>query len=254
MAVGVAGLLFIGPQSGFGAGARVDPASLDSGFCQMYNLNFQAAHKTFEAWQEVHPQDPLGASSNAAAYLFGEFERLHILDLDFFVQDRKLEKADGIAARVLVQSPSDRNALFARTFIDGLRGMYAALVEKKKLEALDFLKTSRSNAEKLIAVDSTYYDAYLAIGIENYLLGLRSAPTRWVLRLSGAQTSKEKGIANIKITAEKGSYLAPYARLLLVIAYLRDRDQKTAKKLLADLARAFPQNRLYQAELARLRS
>ena len=274
LAVGVAGLLFIGPQSGFSAGARIDPASLDSGFCQMYNLNFQAAHKTFEAWQEVHPEDPLGASSNAAAYLFGEFERLHILDLDFFVQDRKLEKADqllpdpnvkiafedelakadGIAARVLAQSPSDRNALFARTFIDGLRGMYAALVEKKKLEALDFLKTSRSNAEKLIAVDSTYYDAYLAIGIENYLLGLRSAPTRWVLRLSGAQTSKEKGIANIKITAEKGSYLAPYARLLLVIAYLRDRDQKTAKKLLADLARAFPQNRLYQAELARLRS
>lgn len=260
--------------SGLAANLAVDPASLNYGFRQMYNLDFQAAHKTFETWRETHPEDPMGAASTAAAYLFSEFERLHILDLDLFVQDRKLEKADevqpdpdikvafegelaradGIATKILAQSPADRNALFAKTLVDGLRGTYAALVDKKKREALNFLKTSRSTAEKLIAIDSAYYDAYLAIGIENYLLGLRSAPTRWMLRLSGAQTSKEKGIANIKITAEKGSYLAPFARLLLVIAYLRDHDQKAATKLLADLARDFPKNRIYQAELARLRS
>jgi hypothetical protein len=252
--------------------AAVDSTSLNYAFNQMYSLDFQTAHKMFENWQEMHPEDPLGPASNAAAYLFGEFERLHILEFDLFVQDRKLEKtdqllpdpnikaafegelarADSIAAKVLAQSSNDRNALFAKTLIDGLRGTYAALVEKKKRDALDFLKESRSNAEKLIAIDSTYYDAYLAIGIENYLLGIRSAPTRWVLRLSGAQTSKDKGLANIRITAEKGSYLAPYARLLLVIAYLRDHDRDAAKKLLVDLARDFPQNRLYQVELARL--
>ena len=51
------------------------------------------------------------------------------------------------------------------------------------------------------------------IGIENYILGIRSAPTRWALRLTGAQTNKEKGISNLKITAEQGRYLAPYARV-----------------------------------------
>jgi hypothetical protein len=116
------------------------------------------------------------------------------------------------------------------------------------------LKSSRSAAEKLIAIDPEYNDAYLAFGIENYVLGLRSAPSRWVLRLTGAQTNKEKGIQNLRITAEKGRYLAPYARLLLAIACLRDQDRNTAKKLLADLVRDFPQNRRYQSELARLRS
>ncbi len=274
LAFGFAGLLFTGSRSGFSAGAPVDPASLESGFRQIYNLDFPAAHRTFETWQEVHPEDPLGPAANAAVYLFAEFERLHILDLSLFIEDQQtdsgnqlrpdpsikaafdgeLMKADGLAAKVLAQSSKDPNALFAKTLISGLRGTYAALVEKKKRDALDFLKASRSNAEKLIAIDPAYYDAYLAIGIENYVLGLRSAPARWVLRLSGSQTNKEKGMANLKITAEKGSYLAPYARLLLVIAYLRDQDWKTAKKLLVDLARDFPQNRLYQAELARLRS
>jgi len=117
---------------------------------------------------------------------------------------------------------------------------------------VQLLTSSRQTAERLIRIDPDYHDAYLAIGIENYLLGLRSAPARWMLQLSGAQTNKQKGIASLKVTAEKGRYLGPYARLLLVIAALRDRDRSTAKKLLADLAREFPRNGLYQTELARL--
>ena len=266
-------VLFIVFLSGYAAAAATEPESLEAGFRHMYNLDFAAAHQTFETWQELHPDDPLGAAANAAAYLFAEFERLQILELDLFTEKRDLKdgkqiadpeiketfeaelaKADDVAAKVLAQTPDDCNAMFARTLTDGLRGNYAALVEKENGKGLGFLKASRANAEKLIALDPAYYDAYLAIGIENYLLGLRSAPTRWFLRLSGAQTNKEKGIASLKITADKGRYLRPYARLLLAIAALRDRDRSTAKKLLADLAREFPENRLYQIELGRLRS
>ena len=249
-----------------------DPMSLDTGFRHMYNLEFESAHKTFEAWQEQYPDDPMGAASNAAAYLFGEFERLRILELNLFIDNKKLDdlkikpdpkvkvafeaelaKADDIAERILTRSADDPNALFAKVLSDGLRGDYAALIAQQTRAGLNFLKSSRSLAEKLLAVDPDCHDAYLALGIENYLLGLRSAPTRWFLRLSGAQTNKDKGIEYLKITAEKGRYLGPYARLLLAIAALRDQDKTTAKKLLSDLAREFPHNRLYQIELARVR-
>lgn len=253
-------------------GAYSDVASLEAGFRQMYNLEFAAAHKTFEAWQERHPDDPLGAASNAAAYLFTEFDRMHVLELSLFTDNRRFEesnklspdpqikaafeaqlgKADEIADKILAQASDDRNALFAKVLSDGLRADYKALVEKRTRDGLGFLKLSRTTAEKLISVDPDYHDAYLALGIENYVLGIRSAPTRWMLRLSGAQTSKDKGITNLKITAEKGRYLAPYARVLLAIAALRDQDISTAKKLLVELAREFPQNRLYNVELARL--
>jgi hypothetical protein len=270
LACGVAGVI-VSLQYVY-AGTVHKPESLNEGFRYMYNLDFSAAHRFFETWQKVHPEDPLGAASNAAAYLFSEFERLHILDLDLYTEkqpqqhrdqlpaDQKIKlafegelaKADEIAAKLLAESANNRDALFARVLTDGLRGNYAGLIENRKGDALDFLKSSRSMAEKLIAIDPSYYDAYLAVGIENYLLGLRSAPTRWVLRLSGAQTSKEKGITNLTITAEKGRYLRPYACLLLVIAALREGDRTTAKKLLGDLAREFPHNDLYQLELGRL--
>ena len=73
-------------------------------------------------------------------------------------------------------------------------------------------------AERLLAVDPTYYDAYLAVGVENYLLSLKPAPMRWVLGWTGAQTDRETGLARLRITADKGHYLLPYARLLLAVA------------------------------------
>ena len=274
LTVAFAVLALISTRDEVAMSAESQSVSLDAGFHQMYNLDFAGAHKTFKDWEALHPDDPLGPASNAAAYLFDEFDRLHILEFDIFTENRQvtdLEKlppdpkiksaleselasADEIASKTLAQSPHDPNALFARVLSDGLKGNYAALIEQRKREALNFFKSSRSIAEQLIAIDPAYHDAYLAIGIENYLLGIRSAPTRWVLRLTGAQTNKEKGIANLKIASDQGRYLAPYARVLLVIAYLRDDDRNTARDLLADLARKFPRNSRYQIELERLRT
>jgi len=274
LALAFAGMMVIFQPLGYSADSGSDSLSLDAGFHQMYNLNFSAAHKIFEDWQALHPEDPLGPASNAAAYLFGVFDRLHVLEFDLFTESKRmgdfdelspdpkdknafqseLRKADEIASKILGQSPQDCAALFARMLSEGLKGNYAALIEQRKGDALEFFKSSRSIAEKLLAIDPTYHDAHLAIGIENYLLGIRSAPTRWMLRMTGSQTNKEKGIANLKITAEQGRYLAPYARVLLVIAYLRDQDSKMAKDLLAELAREFPSNHRYQIELARLRT
>ena len=96
------------------------------------------------------------------------------------------------------------------------------------------------------------YDAHLASGIQNYLLSLKSAPVRWFLRMTGAQTDKEAGLANLKIVAEKGHYLRPYADLLLAVAALRDKNQGKARQLLAGLAAHFPGNTLYREELKKL--
>ena len=98
-----------------------------------------------------------------------------------------------------------------------------------------------------------YYDAYLAVGIENYLLSLKPLPVRWLLQLGGAQTDKPTGMKLLRITAEKGLYLKPYARLLLAVAALRDRDIPQARQRLASLAAEFPNNPLYREELAKLK-
>jgi hypothetical protein len=248
------------------------PHDLDRGYQQMYNLDFPGAHATFGAYQGAHPEDPMGHVSNAAAYLFSEFDRLHILESDLFTDDHKfdnrskltpdpavkaefdkeLDKSSDLANQVLARNPKDKDALFSLVMTNGLRGDYAAMIEKRNLASLAYIKAGRLQAESLLAIDPTYYDAYLAVGVENYLLGSKPAPVRWVLRMTGSQTDKEEGVQRLRLTADKGHYLAPFARLLLAVAALRDQDRQTARTLLAGLASEFPGNQLYAKELARI--
>ncbi len=249
------------------------PAGLDLGYAQMYDLQFAAAHKTFGDYAQAHPADPLAPVSDAAAYLFAEFDRLHILQSEFFVHDDNfrrpkkvnsdpvvrrvfdadLTKADQLASGALAAAPRDKNALFASILVLGLRADFDGLIDKRDLSALASVKTSRGIAEKLLAIDPSYYDAHLAVGVENYMLSLKPAPVRWFLQLAGAQADRDIGVQRLSITAEKGHYLKPYARLLLAVDALRRRDTTRARELLADLSRQFPNNRLYAEELARLR-
>jgi hypothetical protein len=166
--------------------------------------------------------------------------------------DQELEKSGTLADQILERLPRDGDALFAKILTLGLRADYEALIERRDFDALKVIKSSRATAEKLLTIEPNYYDAYLAIGVENYLFSLKPAPVRWFLQAGGAETDQNKGVQDLRLTAEKGRYLSPYARLLLAVAALRNKDIPKARDLLGALAREFPHNRLYAQELAQL--
>jgi hypothetical protein len=111
---------------------------------------------------------------------------------------------------------------------------------------------SGSLAQTLLTYYPSCYDAYLAIGVENYVLSLNPAPVRWLVDLYGAETDQRAGIEKLKLTAARGHYLEPYARVSLAVAALRASDRQHARELLQGLVQEFPQNQLYARELARL--
>jgi hypothetical protein len=246
---------------------------LDEGYRQMYNLKFDDAHRTFAEYERTHPADALGPVSDAAGFLFSEFERLNILRSDFALNDDNffsshralsadpmtrqnfqaaLLKTQQLADPGLHRTPPDPDSMFAATLRFGLEADYTALIEKRSLAALSEVKQARMEADKLLASHPMYYDGYIAVALENYLLSLKSAPVRWFLRATGAQTDRQKGIDTLRLTAEHGHYLLPYARVLLTIAALRDNDRIKAKQGLQWLANEYPGNQLYREELDKL--
>ena len=251
-----------------GAVPTGQPTLLDRGYRQLYDLQFTDAHASFHAWERQHPDDPVGPASDAAAYLFSEFDRLHILQSEFFTHDQhfitdhklapdpalkqQFDTAIESARALCARAPGDENSEFAAVLASGLKSDYLALIEKRYAPSLQEMKAGRAIAEKLLAADPAFYDAWLAVGVENYMLSIKAAPIRFFLRLSGAETDRAVGIEKLKLTADKGHYLAPFARLLLGVAALRENDTRTASSILADLAREYPHNPLYRQELARL--
>lgn len=253
--------------------ANLQGSALDLGYRNMYNLDFAGAHTEFAGWMQVHPGDPLGAASDAAAYLFGEFDRLGIIDVELFADDSRFDsrskltpdpvvrkafedradQANRLGDAALARNPKDANALYAKTLVCGMRSDYALMIEKRDVEALSYSKQASELARQTLAVNPTLYDAHLASGVENYMLSLKFAPLRWILSLTGAGTDRAEGIRLLQITAAQGHYLAPFARMMLAVAAIRDGRPQQARDILTALSREFPRNSLYTRERDRIR-
>ncbi len=246
--------------------------SLDQGFRLLYNLDFDQAHVVFLSWQREHPQDPVGPTAEAAGILFSEFHRLGVLEAQFYEDDKSflnrdkpnpdsgvrdrfnaaLARAQSVAGARLASSPKDRDALFAMTLSSGLQADYAALIEKRNMPSLRYTRDANDWADKLLAVDPDCYDARVATGFSKYIIGSMAAPVRWLLRIGGVSGDKKQGIVELQMTADHGRYLGPFARILLAIAYVRDKDKARARGVLASLRDEFPNNTLFAREIARL--
>jgi hypothetical protein len=244
------------------------PASteIERGFQSMYNLQFDQAHQDFATWERLHPDDPLGPVSQAAGYLFAEFARLGILESQLFTNDKNFEaraklapdpkvrdefnqavaKGDQLADAALRQHGDDSNALFAKVLALGLRSDYVALIDKQDFAALRYMKQGRILAQQLLKQKPDAYDALLAVGVENYMTGIKPAPVRWMLSLGGIDPNKEQGIHELEQTATHGNLLKPFAKLLLAVAALRDKNNTQGCGLLHELAVAYPRNPLYR--------
>jgi hypothetical protein len=262
--------------SSYAAGADIPTSSpsLDRGFHLLYSLDFAGAQQAFASWQQEHPNDPLGPASEAAGLLFSEFNRLGVLEEEFYKDDRAfqtrkrftpdtalrdrfdaaLDLAETRAQTRLASSPNDPDALFTMALASGLRADYAALIEKRNLASLHFTKQATSWANRLLAADPEYYDAHLATGVSQYIIGSMAAPVRWLVRLGGVSGDKQAGIRELQITAQHGRYLAPFARILLAIAYVREKDLARARQILVTLRNDFPENPLFAREITRLDS
>jgi hypothetical protein len=258
------------------AAGAPDPSAgtaLDHGFLGLYNLDFTGAQKDFSSWEAEHPDDPVGPVSEAAGCLFSEFNRLGVLETQFFENDQNfsshtklspdplvhdhfqeaLDRAQRLARARLSKDAKDRDGLFAMTLASGLQADYAALIEKKNMASLHYTKEASVWAQQLLAVCSNdCSDVLVATGFSKYIIGSMSAPVRWLLRVGGLPGDKQGGIADLKMTAEHGRYLKPFARILLAIAYVRDKDKPRALELLTALRTQFPGNTLFPREIARL--
>jgi hypothetical protein len=166
--------------------------------------------------------------------------------------DAALDRAERLARARLAQDPKDHDGLFALTLSSGLKADYAALIEKRNLASLHYTKESTQWSTQLLAVHPDCYDAHIASGISKYIIGSMAAPVRWILRVGGVSGDKQAGIAELKLTAERGHYLAPFARILLAIAYVRDKNKAGARQILASLRDEYPNNPLFAREIARL--
>jgi hypothetical protein len=245
--------------------------AIDRAFNRLYNYDFAAAHAILDEELLKRPEDPMIYAVRGAAYLFSEFDRLKILELEFFadddkVTDRKKLKPDPKAREQLFKvtgearkrasarlavDPNDHEAMFALCTAAGTETDYVGLIEKKYFKTYSLSRESQLYARKLLAMNPPFYDAYLTLGTVEYVVGSLNFFFRLFIRFDQIEGSKRKGIENLEKVVAGGRYFPPFAKTLLAAIYLREKQPQKALTLMRELERDFPENPLIQKEIKR---
>src|SRR5208283_2115564 len=243
------------------------------GFHLLYELRFKEARNQFETWQRSYPEDPLGYASEAAAFLFEECYRQGVLTSEFFLDNKRFlgkiplkpdpelraaffaadKQAEDLAQLRLKVNPDDTNALFAMTLSLGMQADYASLIDKHQLESLKMIGEADTYAKKLLALAPDAADAYLGLGTANYIIGSLPGLKKFLLGIAGIHGDKKVGIMQLQIAADHGHYLRPFAKILLALAALREKETEVARAQFKELVAEFPENPLFASELAKIK-
>jgi hypothetical protein len=250
-----------------------DNPVFDDAFHHLYSFDFQGAQSIIDRYIADNPNDPMGYTVKAATYVYSEFDRMGILESDFFESDKSIsdsrhklkpdpqahdqfylniEKAQSLTLAALDKSPNDAPSLFALSLTLGELGDYVALVEKHQLASLNITKRAYRTAKTLLAIDGSYYDAYLTTGFTEYLVGSLPGIVRWFVKFDDVEGDKAKGFRTLDLVATKGNYLKALAKILMAAGYIREKKPLQAQKLLADLTTEYPANPLLKREYQKI--
>ena len=272
----VLGFLICAPISAAPAAAEnacgADSPEVGEAFDHLYNFNFPAAHAGIDRYIGAHPREPLGYAIRAAAYLFYELDRLGILETEFLTNDKHIadkkalrpdpgvrekflkavEDSRSRAEAALAANPSDRQALFSMSIVEGVTTDYMAFIEKHQIASLSPAKRSNGYAQQLLKLNPPCVDAYITPGITEYMVGSLPFFLRWFVHFDNVQGSKEQGVKNLELVVRDGNYFKPFAKILLGIIDLREKRPRETERLLESLAHDYPSNPLFRKELARM--
>src|SRR5262249_60367462 len=123
---------------------------------------------------------------------------------------------------------------------------------KKHLDSLKRMKEANDYAKQILAIRPDALDAYVAPGSANYVIGCLSGTARFFLWFGGVHGDKKLGMEQVTKTAEGGRYLRPFAKILLALAALREKQPQLSKRLLPQLNEEFPESPAFAAEYAKV--
>jgi tetratricopeptide (TPR) repeat protein len=228
--------------------------SLDSlisrGISYSYNFEFEKADSTFQIVIEKFPEDPRGyfyLSQNHLWFYLGSRDKGELVTFSTFT-DLAFEKLEQI------EDSLEDNPVFIELEANlYLQKAMVAGAEESTLDAFFATKSAYSRYEDILEIDSTFSRAYLGLGLLEYALSYVPGFFRWALTIAGLGSDKEKGfelVSNalkyVKTENEITEINYHYSKMLL--EFIGDREG--AIKILEALTAKFPNNLLFQYQLA----
>jgi tetratricopeptide (TPR) repeat protein len=241
------------------------------GFDAVYNLDYKTARERFLQMTKLAPDHPAGylyLANNLwleTLYLTRRLTTSVYTGGSFYSQDAKEDKVDpkrdrefndlikqavAVSKARLLQNPKDVDALYYEASALGIRAAYSSSVKRGFSRGIGDANDSVKIQREVIKLDPNYVDAYLSIGLYEYVID--SLPFGWRLlaRFAGLKGSKSKGIEHLELVVSRGKYGADDSRVVLLGIYSKEGKRDRALEIISNLSTHYPRNYIFGLERA----
>ena len=218
---------------------------LRAGIKSILNQNYIEAESTFTHLKNENKNIPLGSIYLAATEIARAFDFND--NFDEVQIETNLDKAEEIANRLLDDDGDNVWNIYFLALTQGYKAYYNAL-EENWLSAFDNGFNSVSNFEKCLDIDSTFYEAYAALGTYIYWKSRKTESLDW---LPFIEDKKQEGIEYLLKAVKKSSYNSYLAINSLQWIYIDQKEYKKAIILSDSVISKYPKSRFFKWALAR---
>jgi tetratricopeptide (TPR) repeat protein len=242
------------------------------GFGDIFNLDYDKARQEFVSLTKEYPQHPAPPLYLATILWLEEMLRRQDLSLNRFIVPtyfsgktndvmpalqrieffHHVEKCQALANTILKKNSRDMDARYFRATAYGLRSSFAITIDHSLREAFSNGNKAYSASKKLIEENPKYYDAYLTVGIYEYIVGSIPWYLKWMMYVIGARGSVQDGLAHLKLAAEKGQYIKNEAELVSMVLNVREHHYAEALEIARHLNNKYPRSFLFALNVAQI--
>lgn len=249
-----------------------------AGYAANYNLNYVTARTNFEEIRKRWPQHPAGDLYVANIIWLEHLYKLRRLQTGLYQNEsfyagfegskEEGETGDSVEAKVdrdfrtlmtsaktkaLTLVNANRNDAHAKYY---LGAVYSVLAAYEASTARKFWSALRNGSkgidahQQVLKLKPDYYDAYLSVGLYDYIIGNLPFPVKALIAMGGVRGNKERGIKQLNSIIEHNAENADDARVMLIGIYQNENKPEEALTILQDFTSRYPNNFLFRLEFA----
>ncbi len=248
------------------------------GNAALYNIDYPTARTKFEEIRKRLPSHPAGdlylgtliwlehlnksrrlqtgLYSNESSFYAGadkasEDNEGDAVDpaVDKAFRDR-MAQAKTKALALVNRNKNDADAVYFLGAVYGVMAGYEASVARKFFAAIRNGSRGVDAHEKVLKLNPNYYDAYLSVGMYDYIIGSLPFAYKALATIAGFRGNKQRGISRLQTIIGKDVATSDDARVMLLAIYQNEKRHQDALAILQELNAKYPNSYLLKLETA----
>ncbi|MCX7877274.1 MAG: DUF3808 domain-containing protein [Ignavibacteria bacterium] len=210
------------------------------GIDAIYNVDFNTALSKFQEAKRVAPSDLRGPFFESTVFFWKSMLTRNKSDYETFLtlSDKIVKDCENI----IDVNENDLNARLYLGWLQIIRAFALGFLGESYLKAASEIKDGNNNLNYVIEKKPDMYDAYLGVGIYNYLASFIPRRLQWLSSLLGFSGNRDEGKRMLALASDNGIYTNTEAKFYMTLLSWREENYTLAETYGNALKDRYPQS------------